>query len=255
MKKLFATALMAMSMGSVFAQGNIIANDTVKTDTTKNCPAQGCQKSLAALISNDTVTTDSTKAKLTAMLACVAMNDTVTTDSTKSAPAALVALNDTVTTDSAKAQPAALVAANDTVVTDSTKAQPAKPTALVAMIEEKDTTQTKDAKTTPSTCDNLLFGQVLPVTYRHVFPVFTGIQAFLNTNGFEIGPPHLLIPHFILVPHRFAQTSVRQSENLCSIFKSNTYGLMPGIIVAIPATPVVNQPTFFRKTVAKMRND
>ena len=153
MKKLFATALMAMSMGSVFAQGNIIANDTVKTDTTKNCPAQGCQKSLAALISNDTGTTDSTKAKLTAMLACVAMNDTVTTDSTKSAPAALVALNDTVTTDSAKAQPAALVAANDTVVTDSTKAQPAKPTALVAMIEEKDTTQTKDAKTTPSTCD------------------------------------------------------------------------------------------------------
>ena len=128
MKKLFATALMAMSMGSAFAQGNIVANDTVKTDTTKNCPAQGCQKSLAALISNDTVTTDSTKA-------------------------ALVALNDTVTTDSAKAQPAALVAANDTVVTDSTKAQPAKPTALVAMIEEKDTTQTKDAKTTPSTCD------------------------------------------------------------------------------------------------------
>ena len=102
MKKLFATALMAMSMGSAFAQGNIVANDTVKTDTTKNCPAQGCQKSLAALISNDTVTTDSTKAKLTAMLACVAMNDTVTTDSTKSAPAALVALNDTVTTDSAK---------------------------------------------------------------------------------------------------------------------------------------------------------
>ena len=137
MKKLFATALMAMSMGSVFAQDNIVANDTVKTDTTKNCPAKGCQKSLAALISNDTVTTDSTKAKLTAMLACVAMNDTVTTDSTKSAPAALVALNDTVTTDSAKAQPAALVAANDTVVTDSTKAQPAKPTALVAMIEEK----------------------------------------------------------------------------------------------------------------------
>ncbi|MEE0574557.1 MAG: hypothetical protein UC662_13450 [Paraprevotella clara] len=153
MKKLFATALMAMSMGSAFAQGNIVANDTVKTDTTKNCPAQGCQKSLAALISNDTVTTDSTKAKLTAMLACAAMNDTVTTDSTKSAPAALVALNDTVTTDSAKAQPAALVAANDTVVTDSTKAQPVKPTALVAMIEEKDTTQTKDAKTTPSTCD------------------------------------------------------------------------------------------------------
>ena len=71
MKKLFATALMAMSMGSVFAQGNIVANDTVKTDTTKNCPAKGCQKSLAALISNDTVTTDSTKAKLTAMLAYV----------------------------------------------------------------------------------------------------------------------------------------------------------------------------------------
>ena len=36
MKKLFATALMAMSMGSAFAQGNIVANDTVKTDTTKN---------------------------------------------------------------------------------------------------------------------------------------------------------------------------------------------------------------------------
>lgn len=93
MKKLFATALMAMSMGSVFAQGNIVANDTVKTDTTKNCPAKDCSKSLAALISNDTVTTD------------------------------------------------------------STKTQPAKPAALVAMIEEKDTTQTKDAKTTPSTCD------------------------------------------------------------------------------------------------------
>ena len=74
MKKLFATALMAMSMGSVFAQGNIVANDTVKTDTTKNCPAKDCSKSLAALISNDTVTTDSTKAKLTAMLAYVAMN-------------------------------------------------------------------------------------------------------------------------------------------------------------------------------------
>lgn len=134
MKKLFATAVMAMSMGSVFAQGNIIANDTVKTDTTKNCPAQGCQKSLAALVSNDTVTTDSTEAKLAAIFACVAMNDTVTTDSTK-------------------AQPAALVAANDTVVTDSTKIEPAKPVALTAMIEEEDTTQTKDTKTIPSTCD------------------------------------------------------------------------------------------------------
>ena len=103
MKKLFATAFMAMSMGSAYAQGNIVANDTVKTDTTKNCPAQGCQKSLAALISNDTVTTDSTKAKLTAMLACVAMNDTVTKDSTKTAPAALVARKGTDAPDSAKA--------------------------------------------------------------------------------------------------------------------------------------------------------
>ena len=66
---------------------------------------------------------------------------------------AYVAMNDTVTTDSTKSAPAALVAQNDTVTTDSTKAQPAKPAALVAMIEEKDTTQTKDAKTTPSTCD------------------------------------------------------------------------------------------------------
>ena len=52
-----------------------------------------------------------------------------------------------------KIRSGSLVAQNDTVTTDSTKAQPAKPAALVAMIEEKDTTQTKDAKTTPSTCD------------------------------------------------------------------------------------------------------
>ena len=35
MKKFFVTAVMAMSMGSVFAQGNATTNDTVKTDTTK----------------------------------------------------------------------------------------------------------------------------------------------------------------------------------------------------------------------------
>ena len=78
MKKFFVTAAMAMSMGSVFAQGNATTNDTVKTDTTK---------ALAAFMANDTVTTDSTKAQLAAMLACVAPNDTVAADSTKAAPA------------------------------------------------------------------------------------------------------------------------------------------------------------------------
>lgn len=96
MKKFFVTAVMAMSMGSVFAQGNATTNDTVKTDTTK---------ALAAFMANDTVTTDSAKAQLAAMLACVAPNDTVTADSTKAAPAALVAQvenNDTVQSQNGK---------------------------------------------------------------------------------------------------------------------------------------------------------
>lgn len=130
MKKFFVTAAMVMSMGCAFAQSEATPNDTVKTDTTKACPA----KSLVAM--TDTVATDSAKA-------LVAMADTVVTDSAK----AFVAMADTVTTDSTKA----LVAMADTVVTDSAKAQPA---ALVAMIEENDTTtQTKETKTTPATCD------------------------------------------------------------------------------------------------------
>lgn len=107
MKKFFVTAAMVMSMGCAFAQSEATPNDTVKTDTTKACPAKS-----------------------------------------------LVAMTDTVATDSAKAQPAALVAMNDTVATDTAKMEKVKPAALVAMIEENDTTtQTKKTKTTPATCD------------------------------------------------------------------------------------------------------
>ena len=133
MKKIFVTTAMVMSMGCAFAQGNVAANDTVKTDTTKACPAKEASKALAAFIANDSTATDSAK----------------------TATAALMAMNDTVATDSAqKAQPEALVAMNDTVVTDTTKAQPAKAEALVAMAEAKDSTvQAKDSTATTPACD------------------------------------------------------------------------------------------------------
>lgn len=118
MKKFFATAVMAMSMGCVFAQGNVNTNDSTAND--------------------------STKTKLEAMLLAV-VNDSVAGDSTK----AFAMLEDSVAGDSTKA----LVAQNDTVVTDSTKARPA---ALVARAEVNDTvaTEKKDAeKSTQGTCD------------------------------------------------------------------------------------------------------
>ena len=118
MKKFFATAVMAMSMGCVFAQGNVNTNDSTAND--------------------------STQTKLEAMLLAI-VNDSVAGDSTK----ALAMLEDSVTNDSTKA----LVAQNDTVVTDSTKARPA---ALVARAEVNDTvaTEKKDAeKSTQGTCD------------------------------------------------------------------------------------------------------
>ena len=113
MKKFFATAVMAMSVGCVFAQGNVNTNDSTAND--------------------------STKTKLEAMLLAV-VNDSVAADSTK----ALAMLEDSVAGDSAKA----LVAQNDTVVTDSTKARPA---ALVARAEVNDTvaTEKKDAESPP----------------------------------------------------------------------------------------------------------
>ena len=52
MKKIFVTTAMVMSMGCAFAQGNVAANDTVKTDTTKACPAKEASKALAAFIAN-----------------------------------------------------------------------------------------------------------------------------------------------------------------------------------------------------------
>ena len=118
MKKFFATAVMAMSMGCVFAQGNAATNDSTAND--------------------------STKTKLEAMLLAI-VNDSVAGDSTK----AFAMLEDSVAGDSTKA----LVAQNDTVVTDSTKARPA---ALVARAEVNDTvaTEKKDAeKSTQGTCD------------------------------------------------------------------------------------------------------
>lgn len=118
MKKFFATAVMAMSVGCVFAQGNVNTNDSTAND--------------------------STQTKLEAMLLAV-VNDSVTNDSTK----ALAMLEDSVAGDSTKA----LAAQNDTVVTDSTKARPA---ALVARAEVNDTvaTEKKDAeKSTQGTCD------------------------------------------------------------------------------------------------------
>ena len=118
MKKFFATAVMAMSMGCVFAQGNAGTNDSTAND--------------------------STGTKLEAMLLAV-VNDSVAADSTK----ALAMLEDSVAGDSTKA----LAAQNDTVVTDSTKARPA---ALVARAEVNDTvtTEKKDAgKSTQGTCD------------------------------------------------------------------------------------------------------
>lgn len=133
MKKFFVTTAMVMSMGCAFAQGNVAANDTVKTDTTKACPAKEASKALAAFIANDSTVTDSAK---TATAALMAMNDTVATDTAK------------------KAQPEALVAMNDTVVTDTTKAQPAKTETLVAMVEAKDSTvQAKDSTATTPACE------------------------------------------------------------------------------------------------------
>ena len=95
MKKFFATAVMAMSMGCVFAQGNVNTNDSTANDSTKT----KLEAMLLAIV-NDSVTNDSTKA-------LVAQNDTVVTDSTKARPAALVAraeVNDTVTTEKKDAE-------------------------------------------------------------------------------------------------------------------------------------------------------
>ena len=90
MKKFFATAAMAMSMGCVFAQGNINTNDSTANDSTK-----AKIEALLWAIANDSVANDSTKALM-------AQNDTVVTDSTKAQPATLVAyhaVNDTVTAE------------------------------------------------------------------------------------------------------------------------------------------------------------
>ena len=133
MKKFFATAVMAMSMGCVFAQGNVNTNDSTANDST-----QTKLEAMLLAVVNDSVTNDSTKAL--AML-----EDSVTNDSTK----ALAMLEDSVVNDSTKA----LIAQNDTVVTDSTKAQSS---ALVAYTEVNDTvtTEKKDAeKSTQGTCD------------------------------------------------------------------------------------------------------
>ena len=148
MKKFFATAVMAMSMGCVFAQGNAGTNDSTANDST-----QTKLEAMLLAVVNDSVTNDSTKAF--AMLedsvvndstkAFAMLEDSVVNDSTK----AFAMLEDSVVNDSTKA----LVAQNDTVVTDSTKAQPA---ALVAYTEVNDTvtTEKKDAeKSTQGTCD------------------------------------------------------------------------------------------------------
>ena len=148
MKKFFATAVMAMSMGCVFAQGNVNTNDSTANDST-----QTKLEAMLLAVVNDSVTNDSTKAF--AMLedsvvndstkAFAMLEDSVVNDSTK----AFAMLEDSVVNDSTKA----LVAQNDTVVTDSTKAQPA---ALVAYTEVNDTvtTEKKDAeKSTQGTCD------------------------------------------------------------------------------------------------------
>ncbi len=148
MKKFFATAAMAMSMGCVFAQGNINTNDSTANDSTKakieallwaianDSVANDSTKALA--IANDSVANDSTKALAIA-------NDSVANDSTK----ALAIANDSVANDSTKA----LMAQNDTVVTDSTKAQPATLVAYHA-VNDTVTAEKKDLeKKTPATCD------------------------------------------------------------------------------------------------------
>lgn len=79
-----------MSMGCVFAQGNINTNDSTANDSTK-----AKIEALLWAIANDSVANDSTKALM-------AQNDTVVTDSTKAQPATLVAyhaVNDTVTAE------------------------------------------------------------------------------------------------------------------------------------------------------------
>ena len=148
MKKFFATSVMAMSVGCVFAQGNVNTNDSTANDST-----QTKLEAMLLAVVNDSVTNDSTKAL--AMLedsvtndstkALAMLEDSVVNDSTK----ALAMLEDSVVNDSTKA----LIAQNDTVVTDSTKAQSA---ALVAYTEVNDTvtTEKKDAeKSTQGTCD------------------------------------------------------------------------------------------------------
>ncbi len=133
MKKFFATAAMAMSMGCVFAQGNINTNDSTANDSTK-----AKIEALLWAIANDSVANDSTKALAIA-------NDSVANDSTK----ALAIANDSVANDSTKA----LMAQNDTVVTDSTKAQPATLVAYHA-VNDTVTAEKKDLeKKTPATCD------------------------------------------------------------------------------------------------------
>ena len=77
MKKIFVTTAMVMSMGCAFAQGNVAANDTVKTDTTKACPAKEASKALAAFIANDSTATDSAKTATAALTSIQADYDKV----------------------------------------------------------------------------------------------------------------------------------------------------------------------------------
>ena len=68
MKKFFATAVMAMTMGCVFAQGNAATNDSTANDSTKTK-----LEAMLLAAANDSVANDSTKAF--AMLEDSVVND------------------------------------------------------------------------------------------------------------------------------------------------------------------------------------
>ena len=155
MKKIFVTTAMVMSMGCAFAQGNVAANDTVKTDTTKACPAKRSLEGPGRLhrqrldgygFGQDGCRRPDGHERHRGNR----QRPKGTTGSTRGHERHRGDRHGKGTTGKGRS----LVAMNDTVVTDTTKAQPAKAEALVAMVEAKDSTvQAKDSTATTPACD------------------------------------------------------------------------------------------------------
>ena len=95
----------------------------------------------------------------------------------------------------------------------------------------------------------LLFRQVLPEADGHILTLFPQVDAFFDGHRLEVAAPQVLKQLLVFGHQRFVEPSAQQSV---VVRKRDFACRLQVVIVAVPATQVVDYPRLVGKAVGEM---